>query len=87
MKLRAAEGTFAEETKYVFYNAQVSFTGNHALYRVIPCYTGDDLLAAGVLMEAYSVEDNGQGLDSNGFVFHIQPGVIIDYRTGNSGRG
>lgn len=61
-------------------------TGNHVLYRVTPCYAGDDLVAAGVLIEAYSVEDNGQGLAFNVFVFNVQPGVIIDYRTGNSSR-
>ncbi len=61
-------------------------TGNHVLYRVTPCYTGDDLVAAGVLMEAFSVEDNGRGLTFNVFVFNIQPGIIIDYKTGNSRR-
>ena len=61
-------------------------TGNHVLYRVTPCYRGDDLVASGVLMEAYSVEDDGRGLTFNVFVFNIQPGVIIDYRTGNSSR-
>ncbi len=59
-------------------------TGNHALYRVTPCFRDNDLVAAGVLMEAYSVEDNGLGLAFNVFVFNIQPGVIIDYRTGYS---
>ncbi len=61
-------------------------TGNHVLYRVTPCFRDNDLVAAGVLMEAYSVEDNGQGLAFNVFVFNIQPGVVIDYRTGNSSR-
>ena len=61
-------------------------TGNHVLYRVTPCFREDDLVAAGVLMEAYSVEDKGQGLAFNVFVFNIQPGIVIDYRTGNSRR-
>ena len=61
-------------------------TGNHVLYRVTPCFSDNDLVAMGVLMEAYSVEDNGRGLSFNVFVFNIQPGVIIDYRTGNSSR-
>ncbi len=61
-------------------------TGNHVLYRVTPCYRDNDLVASGVLMEAYSVEDDGRGLAFNVFVFNIQPGVIIDYRTGNSSR-
>ena len=61
-------------------------TGNHVLYRVTPCFSGDDLVASGVLMEAYSVEDQGRGLAFNVFVFNVQPGIVIDYRTGNSSR-
>lgn len=61
-------------------------TGNHVLYRVTPCFSDNDLVAMGVLMEAYSVEDNGRGLSFNVFVFNIQPGISIDYRTGNSSR-
>ena len=61
-------------------------TGNHVLYRVTPCFAEDNLVASGVLMEAYSVEDNGRGLSFNVFVFNIQPGIIIDYKTGNSRR-
>ena len=61
-------------------------TGNHVLYRVTPCFFEDDLVATGVLMEAYSVEDNGRGLSFNVFVFNVQPGIVIDYRTGNSSR-
>lgn len=62
-------------------------TRNHVLYRVTPCFRGKDLAAYGVLMEAFSVEDNGQGLSFNVFVFNVQPGIEIDYRTGNSRRG
>ena len=61
-------------------------TGNHVLYRVTPCFRENDLVAAGVLMEAYSVEDGGRGLAFNVFVFNVQPGVVIDYRSGNSRR-
>ena len=61
-------------------------TGNHVLYRVTPCFSGNDLVAAGVLMEAYSVEDRGRGLSFNVFVFNVQPGIEIDYGTGNSSR-
>ena len=61
-------------------------TGNHVLYRVTPCFRDNDLVAAGVLMEAYSVEDDGRGLAFNVFVFNVQPGIVIDYRTGNSSR-
>ena len=61
-------------------------TGNHVLYRVTPCFSDNNLVAAGVRMEAYSVEDNGRGLAFNVFVFNVQPGINIDYRTGNSSR-
>lgn len=61
-------------------------TGSHVLYRVTPCFFENDLVARGVLMEAYSVEDGGRGLSFNVFVFNIQPGIIIDYKTGNSRR-
>ena len=59
-------------------------TGNHVLYRVTPIYNGDDLEARGVQMEAYSVEDNGDGVCFNVFVYNVQPGVDIDYATGES---
>ena len=62
----------------------VEDTGNHVLYRVTPIYSGDNLVADGVEMEAYSVEDNGEGVCFNVFVYNIQPGVEIDYATGNS---
>lgn len=62
----------------------VKETGNHVMYRVLPMFDGDNLLAAGVLMEAWSVEDGGEGICFNIFVYNIQPGVKIDYATGNS---
>lgn len=59
-------------------------TGNHVLYRVTPVYDGNDLLAAGVVMEAMSVEDKGDGILFNVFCYNVQPGVSIDYATGES---
>lgn len=61
-------------------------TSNHVLYRVTPCFLGDNLVATGVLMEAQSVEDGGRGLQFNVFVFNVQPGIQIDYLTGDSER-
>ena len=59
-------------------------TGNHVMYRVTPVFVGDNLLANGALMEAWSVEDNGDGICFCVFVYNVQPGVIIDYATGES---
>lgn len=62
----------------------VKETGNHVMYRVAPVFEGDNLLAKGVQMEAYSVEDDGKGVSFNVFVSNIQPGVEIDYSDGSS---
>ena len=62
----------------------VTETGNHVLYRVTPIYEGDNLVADGVLIEAESVEDNGTGILFNVFCYNIQPGITIDYATGDS---
>ena len=59
-------------------------TGNHVRYRVTPVYEGDNLLASGVQMEARSVEDAGEGISFNVFVYNVQPGITIDYKTGDS---
>ena len=59
-------------------------TSNHVLYRVTPIYKGSNLLATGVLIEAYSVEDNGKGIKFNVFIYNIQEGIEIDYETGDS---
>ena len=59
-------------------------TGNHVLYRVIPIFDRDDLVAHGALMEAYSVEDDGAGVKFCVYCYNVQPGVIIDYPTGDS---
>lgn len=62
----------------------VESTGNHVLYRVTPVYDGDNLVASGVQMEAESVEDKGAGVSFNVYVYNVQPGVLIDYATGDS---
>ena len=59
-------------------------TGNRVLYRVTPEYTDSDLVAYAVRMEAKSVEDNGEGICFHVMVFNVQPGVVIDYKTGES---
>lgn len=59
-------------------------TNNHVLYRVTPVFEGNNLVATGVQMEAKSVEDNGEGIEFNVFVYNVQPGITIDYATGNS---
>lgn len=62
----------------------VQQTGNHVLYRVTPVFEGDNLLASGVLMEGYSVEDSGTEICFCVYAFNVQPGVQIDYATGES---
>ena len=59
-------------------------TNNHVLYRVTPIYNGSDLVAKGVVIEAKSVEDTGEGIMFNVFVYNIQNGIVIDYATGDS---
>ena len=62
----------------------VKETGNHVAYRVTPIFDGDDLVAQGVLMEGWSVEDDGEGVAFCVFAYNVQPGVEIDYATGKS---
>lgn len=62
----------------------VKETGNHVLYRVTPVFVDDELVARGVLMEAQSVEDDGDGVEYAVFAYNVQPGVGIDYQTGES---
>lgn len=62
----------------------VKETENHVLYRVTPIFEGDNLVASGVQMEAQSVEDKGEGVCFNVYVYNNQPGVTIDYATGDS---
>ena len=64
----------------------VERTGNRVLYRVTPIFVGDELVARGVQMEAQSVEDGGAGVSFNVFCHNVQPGIQIDYQTGQSRR-
>jgi DNA-entry nuclease len=66
--------------------AYVKKTKNHVMYRVTPVFEGDDLVASGVTMEAYSVEDSGSGVSFYVYVYNVQPGIEIDYATGKSSR-
>lgn len=59
-------------------------TGNHVMYRVTPIFTGNNLIADGVLMEAWSVEDEGEGICFCVYLYNVQPGIEIDYATGES---
>lgn len=59
---------------------------NHVLYRVTPDFKGDNKVASGVEMEAYSVEDNGQGVQFNVYVYNVQPGITINYQTGENSK-
>ena len=63
---------YVKETKY------------HVLYRVTPVFKGDNLLASGVQIEAYSVEDRGNGICFNVYIYNVQQGITIDYATGES---
>ena len=58
--------------------------GNHVLYRVTPVFEGDNLVASGVLMEGESAEDDGEAIQFCVYVYNVQPGIIIDYATGDS---
>ena len=62
----------------------VKESGNHVLYRVTPIFDADDLVARGVELEALSVEDGGAGICFHVFLYNVQPGVEIDYATGES---
>ncbi len=75
------QGMLPFETKVCDY---VKNTGNHVLYRVTPIFDGDNLLADGVLMESYSVEDAGEGISFCVFAYNVQPGIGIDYATGDN---
>ena len=62
----------------------VKETDNHVMYRITPHFYGDELVARGVIMEALSVEDDGEGVCFSVYVYNVQPGVVIDYATGES---
>ena len=90
----ANERNLITGTRYLNIETMLSFEGrvadyvlatnNHVLYRVTPFFDGDNLLATGVLMEGYSVEDNGKGICYNVFCYNVQPGVVINYANGDS---
>ncbi len=75
------EGMLPYENRVAQYLRQ---SENHVMYRVTPIYQGKELVARGVQMEAYSVEDRGAGISFNVFCYNVQPGVEIDYKTGDS---
>ena len=75
------EGMLPFENQVADYVQQA---GNHVLYRVTPVFENDNLLASGVLMEGYSVEDSGNGICFCVYAYNVQPGVQIDYATGES---
>ena len=62
----------------------IEITNNHVYYKVTPIFEGNNLVANGVQMQAYSVEDNGQGVSFNVYCYNVQPGVAIDYATGDN---
>lgn len=64
----------------------VEETNNHVLYRVTPIFEDENLIASGVIIEALSVEDKGIGICFNVYVYNVQPGIVIDYKTGDSER-
>ena len=90
----ANEKNLITGTRYLNINGMLTFENMiadvvrednlHVLYRVTPIYDGDNLVAEGVLMEGYSVEDNGETIQFCMFAFNVQPGVEINYATGDS---
>ena len=90
----ANKGNLITGTRYInvegmlpFENMVADFvkeTGYHVIYRITPVFDGDDLLAHGVLMEAKSVEDDGEGILFNVYCYNVQPGIEIDYATGEN---
>lgn len=62
----------------------INETGNHVAYRITPVYNGNNLVASGVQMEAYSIEDDGEGICFNVYCYNVQPGIKINYLTGKS---
>lgn len=79
------EGMLPFENQVAEYiKRQKSNENRHVLYRVTPIYEGENLLASGVQMEAFSVEDKGDEICFNVYVYNVQPGVVINYATGES---
>ena len=90
----ANKGNLITGTKYLNIEGMLPFenmvadyikeTGNHVAYRITPIYDGNNLLASGVQMEAYSVEDDGEGICFNVFCYNVQPDININYADGSS---
>ena len=79
------EGMLPFENQVAEYiKKQKTNENKHVLYRVTPIYDGENLLASGVQMEALSVEDKGDGICFNVYVYNVQPGIKINYATGES---
>ena len=79
------EGMLPFENQVAEYiKRQKSNENRHVLYRVTPIYEGENLLASGVQMEAFSVEDKGEEICFNVYVYNVQPGLVINYATGES---
>ena len=78
----ANEKNLITGTRYM--NDYVKETNHHVLYRVTPIFSGSDLVAQGVEIEAYSVEDQGEAICFHVFVYNVQPGITINYSTGES---
>ncbi len=77
-------GMLPFENKVANYIKEQENKDVHVLYRVTPIFKDDNLLASGVEIEAYSVEDNGVGICFNVYVYNVQEGISIDYKTGES---
>ena len=75
------EGMLPFEDMVAYY---VKKTDEHVLYRVTPMFEGNNLVASGVLIEAESVEDKGDSILFNVYCYNVQPGIVIDYSTGES---
>ena len=81
-------------TRYMNINGMLPFenmvadyikeTGNHVAYRITPIYSGNNLVCSGVQMEAYSIEDSGEGIEFNVYCYNVQPGININYADGSS---
>ncbi|MCI8309132.1 MAG: hypothetical protein HFJ45_02750 [Clostridia bacterium] len=90
----ANEKNLITGTRYMNTNGMLPFenevadyikeTKNHVLYRVTPVFQDENLVASGVQMEAKSVEDKGEGIEFNVYVYNNQPGIMINYKTGES---
>lgn len=79
------DGMLPFENKVAEYiKGQKNGENKHVLYRVTPIYEGNNLVANGVEIEAYSVEDNGSGICFNVYIYNVQPGIKINYETGES---